>query len=103
MFFGSVWSQGGHNNNPTSMQFRSAYKNLLVQAQIKDSGLGNCISLLDIPILNCSSVSKNPIQAINDTNASLYHDIELDPETFTVETHGTHLHLSSFLKKSQYI
>lgn len=99
MFFGSVRSQGGHNNNPTSMQFRSAYKKLLVQAQIKDSGLGNCISLLDIPILNCSSVSKNPIQAINDTNASLYHDIELDPETFTVETHGTHLHLSSFSKE----
>jgi len=104
IFFGSVRSQGGHNNNPTSMQFRSAYKKLLVQAQIKDSGLGNCISLLDIPILNCSSVSKNPIQAINDTNASLYNDIELDPETFTVETHGTHLHLSSFSKEvSLYI
>jgi len=81
------------------MQFRSAYKKLLVQAQIKDSGLGNCISLLDIPILNCSSVSKNPIQAINDTNASLYHDIELEPETFTAETYGTYLHLSSFSKE----
>jgi len=97
MFFGSVKSQGVHNNNPTIMQFRSAYKKLLVQAQIKDSGLGNCVSV-DIPILSCSSVSKNSIRAINDTNASLYNDIELDPEIFTVETHGTHLHLNSFSK-----
>lgn len=99
MFFGSVRSQGGNNNNPTSMQFRAAYKKILVQAQIKDSGQGNCISLQDIPILNCSSVSKNPVQAINETKASLYQDIELDLETYTIEKHGTHLELSSFAKE----
>lgn len=81
------------------MQFKSAYKKILVQAQIKDSGLRNCIFLQDIPILNCSSVSKHPVQAINGTNASLYQDIELDLETYTVEKHGTYLELSSFVKE----
>jgi hypothetical protein len=78
MFYGSVRTQGGNNNNPTARKFKSAYKKLLVNAQIKDSGLGNLISLQDIPILICSSVSSNPVQAINSSNGTLYKDIELE-------------------------
>jgi len=67
IFFGSVKSQGGYNKNPTARQFKSAYKKLLVNTQIKDRGLGNCMALEDIPILNCSSVT-DPIMAINNSN-----------------------------------
>lgn len=99
IFYGSVRAQGGNNNNPTVRQFKSAYKKLLVNAQIKDSGLGNCISLQDIPILNCSSVSSNPVQAINNSNATLYKDIELESELYTIEKDVTHINLSSVSKE----
>lgn len=99
MFFGSVRAQGGNNNNPTTRQFKSAYKKLLVNAQIKDSGLGNCLALQDIPILNCSSLSSNPVMAINQSRASLYKDVQLEPEVFTIENDGAHLDLSEFSRE----
>lgn len=99
MFYGSIRAQGGNNNNPTARQFKSAYKKLLVNAQIKDSGLGNCVSLQDIAILNCSSVSSNPVQAINSSNATLYKDIELELELYTVEKDATHINLSFVSKE----
>jgi len=75
-------------------QFKSAYKKLLVNAQIKDSGLRNCISFQDIPILNCSSVSSNPVQAIDNSNPTLYKDIELESKLYTIEKDATHINLS---------
>lgn len=95
MFYGSVRAQGGNNNNhSTTRQFKSAYKKLLVNAQIKDSDLGNCLALQDIPILNCSNVSPNPVMVINESHASLYKDVELEPEIFTIENDGAQLDLS---------
>jgi len=91
IFYGSVRAQEGNNNNPTARQFKFAYKKLLMNAQIKDSGLGNSIFLQDIPILNCSSVSSNPVQAIHSSNTTLYKDIELESELYTVEKDATHI------------
>jgi len=47
LFFGIIRSYGGHNDNPTARQFRSAYRKLLINAKIKDESLGNCIPLDD--------------------------------------------------------
>lgn len=104
MFFGSVRAQGGYNNNPTSRQFKSAYKKIMVNAQIKDTGLGNCMALEDIPVLNCSSVN-DPITAINNSKCILNSDIDLEPEQYNFETDGFHLNnLSQFSKEvSLYI
>lgn len=99
MFFGNIRSQGGYNNNPTARQFKSAYKKIMVNSQIKDRGFGNCVALEDISILNCSSVSNNLINIINDTNVTLNRDIELEPEKYNIEDHGFHLPLSSFSKE----
>lgn len=89
--------KGGYNNNPTARQFKSAYKKLLVNALIKDRGLGNCMALEDIPILNYSSVT-NPVTAINNSNCTLVKKIELESEVYNFETDGFHLHfnLSNF-------
>ncbi|KAF0709424.1 THAP-type domain-containing protein [Aphis craccivora] len=99
MFFGNIRSQGGYNNNPTARQFKSASKKIMVNSQIKDRGFGNYIVLEDISILNCSSVSNNLINIINDTNVTLNRDIELEPEKYNIEDHGFHLPLSSFSKE----
>lgn len=100
IFFGSIRAQGGYNNNPTARQFKSAYKKILVNAQIKDRGLGNCMALEDIPILNCSSVT-DPVTAINNSNCTINKEIELEPEVYNFETDGFHLHfnLSNFSKE----
>ncbi|KAL4127076.1 hypothetical protein QTP88_011274 [Uroleucon formosanum] len=50
LFFGTIRSHGGHNDNPTARQFRSAYHKLLINAKIKDGSLGNCIPLDEIYI-----------------------------------------------------
>ncbi|KAL4127030.1 hypothetical protein QTP88_011228 [Uroleucon formosanum] len=50
LFFGTIRSHGGHNDNPTARQFRSAYRKLLINAKIKDGSLGNCIPLDEIDI-----------------------------------------------------
>jgi len=46
--------------------------------------------------LNCSSVSPNPVTAINESHASLYKDVELKPEVSTIENDGARLDLSKF-------
>lgn len=99
IFFGSIRAHGGNNNNPTACQFTSAYKKLLVYAQIKVGGLGNCNALQDIPILNCSSISKNPINSINNSNPSIYKDVNLEPETHFIEKQSIHLILTPFTEK----
>lgn len=63
LFFAAIRSRGGWNNNPNAVQFRAAYKRLLIRAEIRDTGLGNCIPLEQINILNCSS--RNPVETIN--------------------------------------
>ncbi|GFN80520.1 THAP domain containing 9 [Plakobranchus ocellatus] len=41
LFFSSVRARGGFNNNPTTLQFKAAYKRLLVHHNVKASG--NCL------------------------------------------------------------
>lgn len=62
LFFSSVRSRLGYNNNPTVRQFLAAFRQLLIHCQIRDGGIGNCIPLENIQILNCS-----PIAAINNS------------------------------------
>lgn len=88
LLFGSIRSHGGLNNNPTARQFRATYKKLIMHAEIKNSALGNCIPLDNISILNCSSIkNKEPEDLINSTYLTLYKDIELEPETLTINDH----------------
>ncbi|KAJ8974686.1 hypothetical protein NQ317_019842 [Molorchus minor] len=45
-YFSALRSRGGHNNNPTALQFKTAYKRFLVRHQISASKFANC-SILD--------------------------------------------------------
>jgi hypothetical protein len=55
IYFWSIRSQGGCNDNPTSKRFKNAYRKILVNAEIREDGLGNCVPLEQIPILRVSS------------------------------------------------
>jgi len=61
LFFGSIRSCGGYNNNPTCRQFTSAYKKILIHAEIREHGVGNCIPLQNINILKCTSNTNKKI------------------------------------------
>lgn len=52
LFFSAVRSKGGFNNNPTVLQFKTAYKWLLMRHHIKSTG--NCIPIDETQILNVS-------------------------------------------------
>lgn len=89
---------GGNINNHYARQFTSACKQLPVHnkyIQIKYDGLGNLYSLSDIPVLSYSSFFKNPI---NNSDVSIYKDINLITETHSIEKQAMHLTLSSFTK-----
>ena len=51
LFFSSIRCSLGYNNNPNVKQFKAAYKKLLVRVQIRENGIGNCVPLEDIKIL----------------------------------------------------
>ena len=61
LFFSAIRARGGFNDNPTALQFKAAYKRLLLRADIKmDSG--NTIPLDDTFVL---SVGDEGISAAN--------------------------------------
>ncbi|KAE9543700.1 hypothetical protein AGLY_002096 [Aphis glycines] len=45
VFFSALRNRGGFNNNPNAIQFKSAYKRLLVKHQISGSEYGNCSTI----------------------------------------------------------
>lgn len=64
LFFSAIRARGGFNNNPNAVQFRAAFKRLLIRAEIRDGGVGSCIPLEQINILTCSS-KVGPVTTIN--------------------------------------
>lgn len=56
MFFGNIRNHGGHNNNPTAVQFMAAYKKILCHLELKSTFTGNSISLENFCILSRSSI-----------------------------------------------
>jgi len=71
VFFSALRSRGGFNNNPNAIQFKSAYKRLLVKHQISGSEYGNCSTINTASILFVSSNRKKGADAI-------YNDISLE-------------------------
>lgn len=76
LFFGVIRAHGRANNNPTSRQFKAAYKKTLINTELKESFGGNCIPLEDISILNESSVQK--INITSERYRILQNDLSLE-------------------------
>lgn len=51
MFFSSIRSHGGWNNNPNTRQFTSDYKKLLIHCELFEDSRGNYVKLENISIL----------------------------------------------------
>ena len=79
LFFGSIRTRLGCNNNPTVMQFITAYKRLLIKCRIKEGGVGNCIPLENLSLLTCSSA---PISSIQEINITVAKSILLEDSEF---------------------
>lgn len=79
LFFGSIRSHGGHNNNPTVRQFRSAYKKLVIRINdITIFNTGNCIPLEDIGILHYSN--SDPVNDLNNNTPGFNYDTVVQEE-----------------------
>lgn len=88
LFFSSIRARGGWNNNPTVRQFTAAYKRLLVRAEIREGGMGNCIPLDEIPILVGSSRYETPEQNINCNRFQMMNDtFEVEPLESIINEH----------------
>lgn len=87
IFFGVMRLQCGCNDNPTCRLFRSSYKKLLVHNEVRDNGLGNCISLEQLQILNCSS-SKKTSEIIVDSETLINYDDIINNENPFINDHS---------------
>lgn len=58
LFFSQIRQMGGFNNNPSSSQFQSAYKKLLIHCELHEDSNGNCIKFENIPILQKNEILK---------------------------------------------
>lgn len=65
-------------------QFISAYKKLLVRCQIRDNGIGNCISLEDIDVLH----TLPKIDSISEINNSLDRMVNIEKTDINGFTEG---------------
>lgn len=71
----------GWHNNPTMCQFTAANKSLLVRAEVREDGMGNCIPLDEIPILVGSSRSEAPKQNINCSRFQMISNVTVELQT----------------------
>lgn len=97
LFFSAIRARGGFNNNPNAVQFKAAFKRLLIRAEIRDAGFGNCIPLEQINILTCSSKT-NPVAAINElTERNSFVELpEDDSDLFEEFIHCMYNSLSNY-------
>lgn len=70
LFFGNIRSQGGHNNNPNTRQFKASFKKLLSHLELGSKFTGNCIPIENIPMLAGSS----PLNKINNSSKGYRFD-----------------------------
>ncbi|GBM65788.1 DNA transposase THAP9 [Araneus ventricosus] len=82
LLFSAVQFHGGSNVNPTARQFRSAYRKLLVNAEIKGTAFRNCIPLTDVKILTVSSSvsSKTVINLTMQCTSMVEHESSVDEQ-----------------------
>lgn len=77
VFFSAMRSRGGYNNNPNAIQFRTAYKRLLVRHEIKGSEFGNCSPLDCASILFVGTSSRKDADAICDIHCDENEEVHL--------------------------
>lgn len=99
LFFGSIRSCGGYNNNPTCRQFISAYKKILIHAEIREHGMGNCIPLQYINILKCSSTSNKKKTDNTDKNVVTEKLITFGENSHFDHDYVFHSNLSQYSKE----
>jgi hypothetical protein len=98
LFFCAIRTKGGHNNNPSAVAFKAAYKRLLMHTAIKGSN-GNCVELYQTPISILFPSSSIIPKCINEVNEELKEAMESIP---TEESSIAHDH-TYFRSLSQYV
>lgn len=91
VFFSAIRSKNGHNNNPSAVAFKAAFKRLLMHATMKNIS-GNCVELgQPISILYTSSIIPKYIAHIDVTFNELQEETEeldvTDKEGFIEQDH----------------
>lgn len=105
-FFGSIRSRHGFNNNPNAIQFRSAYKQLIIHNEVTSPATANCITLDETNILTTSSTSKIIRPVANDDELYDPSILSADYKNF-IASHGLHdvvsdavVYISGFVERS---
>jgi DNA transposase THAP9 len=91
LFFATIRSRLGRNNNPTVRQFMAAYIRSLVRCEIRENGIGNCLPLEQITILDCSENIIN----MTTTKRNFIEEEQNDSENIFLD--------SKFLDENQYL
>ena len=78
IFFSNIRHSGGWNNNPSSLQFRSAYRSLLCRAGVQicdtDYRASNCVPMDSTSILSVAQGTTSSGNAVTFSEALFDHD-----------------------------
>jgi len=93
IFFSSIRSRGGYNNNPSCKEFKISYKKLLVHHHVSGSQYGNCLP---------ESILKNT--TISESDSILLDDVECNDNLGFTQSFVHDLnYIETYLKLSIYI
>lgn len=100
-FFSAIRSRGGFNNNPNALEFKSAYKRLLIRHELKEFENGNCV-FDSIDILSISSTQNsinNPVGNCNELNFNFEadHDYNLPFWELSAFVENVVLYIAGFI------
>lgn len=98
VFFSAMRSRGGFNNNPNAIQFRFAYKCLLVRHQVDGSMYGNCSPLDSVSIIFVSFNKRQDADAICD-----YEGIDEEKNVLFNEFEHNYNETTHMLKLEEFI
>lgn len=102
--FAIIRSRGGWNNNPTALQFASAYKRMLIHNELKSSKNANCIDACQTSILTVSSSNIN-VWSNEINNEDLLSENSNDSEILYLNplVHDTVVYISGFVQRKIFI
>lgn len=115
MFFCMIRGRFGWNNNPSALQFRSAYRQLLVRNEVKCKSTGNCSSESLTPLLSwtkgtCNEITFDPVifskSRVNDTDIAIDlnvdmtdHDYVPSPSSLTEYSENVVVYIAGYVVK----
>lgn len=82
-FFAAIRAKGGNNNNPTTVQFKAAYKKMIFNNDVTSSAYANCRNFDEVKMLHAEEKSSFYLESVKNSLTIGFDDNTGDDENPT--------------------